>query len=74
MICMGGNAAHDAWVRENMQRISIKIRKDDPLLLDMARAIELGWAENQTAMIKEALREWLDDRIGKSATDELNDI
>ena len=53
----------DQWTRENMQRITIKIRKDDPILKDMQDALSAGLAENQTALIKEALREWVDRHL-----------
>ena len=51
------------WTRENVKQIMFKIRKDDPLLKAMGDALELGLAENQTDLIRQALTEWVDRHL-----------
>lgn len=60
---MSKGAVHDAWERENIKKIIIKVRKTDPMLKDMEEAIIAGLAENQTALVKEAIKEWLEKRL-----------
>lgn len=62
---MAKGETHSNWEKENVKRIVIKIRNDDPILKAMDDAISSGFAETQTALIRAAIREWLDKYLDK---------
>ena len=63
VIAMSKGEVYNKWARESLKQMTVKFRKDDPLLVAVQEAIEKGLAESQSALIKEALQEWVDRHL-----------
>lgn len=57
--------SHDAWKKQNVQRIIVEIRKDDVLLEQIEDALIAYPDMSKQALIRAALREWMLNHLEK---------